>query len=90
MAVSETSKTESEALSILKRDGEAINAYFARLRERRSSAPARLMEAIEYSLLAGGKRLRPSLVLQCYRACSSATQSPALQGRGSLRRGPRP
>ncbi|HEX3358164.1 MAG TPA: farnesyl diphosphate synthase [Tepidisphaeraceae bacterium] len=73
----------SDAVSILKRDGDAINAYFSHLRERYADAPPRLMESIEYSLLAGGKRLRPSLVMQCYRAC--VAQSPALQGRGTDR-----
>ena len=36
---------------------------------RWSGAPSKLVEAIEYSLFAGGKRLRPSLVMECYRAC---------------------
>jgi geranylgeranyl diphosphate synthase, type II len=80
--VGEPTETSSDALSILKRDGDAINAFFSHLRERYTDAPARLMESIEYSLLAGGKRLRPSLVIQCYRACALSTQSPALQGRG--------
>src|SRR5436190_14010015 len=77
MSVGETLETESDAVSIVKRDGEAVNAYFATLRKRCPEAPARLMEAVEYSLLAGGKRLRPSLVLQCYRACAGKTQSPS-------------
>jgi geranylgeranyl diphosphate synthase type II len=71
-----------DALSILKRDGEMVNAYFARLRERFPDAPARLVEAIEYSLMAGGKRLRPSLVLQCYRACSGTTGDSDVKGSG--------
>jgi geranylgeranyl diphosphate synthase type II len=32
-------------------------------------SPSRLNEAMGYSLLAGGKRLRPALVLGCYQAC---------------------
>ncbi len=78
--VGEPIETTSDALSILKRDGDAINAYFSRLRERYADAPARLMESIEYSLLAGGKRLRPSLVMQCYRAC--AYQNLPIDGQG--------
>lgn len=73
MSVGETIETSSDALSILKRDGDAVNAYLSRLRERCAGAPARLMEAIEYSLMAGGKRLRPTLVLECYRACADQT-----------------
>jgi geranylgeranyl diphosphate synthase type II len=34
-------------------------------------APARLSEAMRYSLTAGGKRLRPALVLECHGACSA-------------------
>ncbi len=37
----------------------------------------RLLEAIDYSLLAGGKRLRPALVLETARACSAPAASPA-------------
>jgi geranylgeranyl diphosphate synthase, type II len=66
-----TSTATLSAPAILKRDAEAINAYFVSLRDRSTSAPAKLVEAIEYSLLAGGKRLRPSLVLQCFRACAN-------------------
>lgn len=36
-----------------------------------AGAPGRLREAIEYSLLAGGKRLRPTLLLETADACSS-------------------
>jgi geranylgeranyl diphosphate synthase type II len=73
--VGERIDTTSDALSILKRDGELVNAYFAKLRDRCADAPPRLMDAVEYSLLAGGKRLRPSLVLQCFRACSGSKDS---------------
>ena len=31
--------------------------------------PTALAEAMRYSLTAGGKRLRPALVLECFRAC---------------------
>jgi geranylgeranyl diphosphate synthase, type II len=40
----------------------------------RVKAPARLIEAVEYSLLASGKRLRPALVIQSFRACSGNEQ----------------
>ena len=36
---------------------------------RLADAPPRLIEAINYSLLAGGKRLRPALVLEAAAAC---------------------
>jgi len=36
---------------------------------RQSVVTARLLSAMRYSLLAGGKRIRPALLLECYRAC---------------------
>lgn len=36
---------------------------------QRSVVPARLLDAMLYSLLAGGKRVRPALLLTCYQAC---------------------
>jgi geranylgeranyl diphosphate synthase, type II len=84
MSVGEMIETTSDALSILKRDGEMVNGYFARLRERCPDAPPRLMESIEYSLMAGGKRLRPSLVLQCFRACAGKSESSALASAAAM------
>jgi geranylgeranyl diphosphate synthase type II len=50
-----------------------VTAYIKRLGDRYAgAAPARLIEAIQYSLLAGGKRLRPALVLECATACQRA------------------
>src|SRR5687767_15965535 len=37
--------------------------------------PRKLIEAIEYSLLAGGKRLRPALVIESWRACDGPEES---------------
>jgi len=36
---------------------------------RATVVPERLLEAMRYSLLAGGKRIRPALLLECYAAC---------------------
>jgi len=47
---------------------------------RTSIVPERLLEAMRYSLLAGGKRIRPALLLECYAACGGkrpATVMPA-------------
>jgi geranylgeranyl diphosphate synthase type II len=54
-----------------------VTAYLGSLRLRFPDAPARLLEAIDYSLLAGGKRLRPALVLETARACGAPPGSPA-------------
>jgi geranylgeranyl diphosphate synthase type II len=45
-----------------------------------------LIESIEYSLLAGGKRLRPALVIESWRACGGAEESSgaALAGAGAV------
>jgi len=36
---------------------------------RTAVVPEHLLEAMRYSLLAGGKRIRPALLLECYTAC---------------------
>src|SRR5436305_15312373 len=67
-----TSSPSSEALTLLRQHGERLHEYFAQIRARHQQAPPRLVEAIQYSLLAGGKRLRPTLVLECCDACLGA------------------
>ena len=63
------------ASAILRQDGAEVDAYLREVLARESAAPARLIEAISYSVMAGGKRLRPTLVLESFRACGgSASQ----------------
>jgi len=50
-------------------------ACLATLTQRRAVVPARLIDAMQYSLLAGGKRVRPSLVLTCFEACGGSDMS---------------
>jgi geranylgeranyl pyrophosphate synthase len=57
------------APELLTRHAQALAQYFQTFRGRFAQAPARLVDAIEYSLMAGGKRIRPTLVLECWRAC---------------------
>jgi geranylgeranyl diphosphate synthase type II len=57
------------ATDLLKADADAVTAHLRQVLSRQAVAPRRLVEAIEYSLLAGGKRLRPTLVLETFRAC---------------------
>jgi geranylgeranyl diphosphate synthase, type II len=66
--VSATSSSESDVLELLRHHSEALTAYFGAFRGRFAAVPARLMESIEYSLTAGGKRLRPALVMECWKA----------------------
>src|SRR5687767_11527153 len=60
---------QSAAVEVLKRHGHAVEAFLRSLRTRYGAAPTRLLDAVEYSLMAGGKRLRPALVLECAAAC---------------------
>jgi geranylgeranyl pyrophosphate synthase len=48
------------------------------LASRASVVPERLLAAMRYSLLAGGKRIRPALLLECYRACGGAQLESAM------------
>jgi len=57
---------------ILKQHSAAVNDYFESLLARQTAAPKKLVESIAYSLRAGGKRLRPALVLETFHATFSA------------------
>ena len=62
------------AVQVLRRDSELVDTYLRDALARRRadcSAPAKLFDAIEYSLFAGGKRLRPALLIESFRACSA-------------------
>jgi len=65
------------AQEVLRRDAQSVSAWFNRLAETYPGAPAKLVEAMQYSLLAGGKRLRPTLVLESCRACGGDAASPS-------------
>lgn len=58
-----------DAVAILKADGQRVSDYFRAFLARHTSAPPRLLESIDYSMTAGGKRLRPAMVLETWRAC---------------------
>ena len=76
---------DRSALEILRQHGKSTEAYLTSLRARYPDAPARLLEAIEYSLMAGGKRLRPALVLETARACGApADDRSALAAAGAI------
>ena len=64
---------DAAAVELLRRHGDRLHGYFADLRRRHAHAPPRLAEAIDYSLTAGGKRLRPALVLECCSACGGTS-----------------
>jgi geranylgeranyl diphosphate synthase type II len=60
------------ATALLARHGKAVNAYLDAVCTQLAGAPPRLVEAIRYSVEAGGKRLRPALLLECHHACGGA------------------
>lgn len=61
--------TPLNAEQILSAHSQALAGYFQQLFARYSAAPPRLVESIAYSVLAGGKRLRPTLIIESARAC---------------------
>ncbi len=64
--------SDIDVLALLKRHGEATTDYLRQVLARHTEAPPRLLEAMDYSLMAGGKRIRPALVLECFAACENA------------------
>jgi geranylgeranyl diphosphate synthase type II len=68
-------KSSVDVPELLKRSADLITDYFSKFPTRFPAAPAKLLEAIDYSLMAGGKRLRPALVLECAKACGQQEPS---------------
>ena len=65
------SEANGTAIDLLRRDGQRLAKYFKQILQRYATdAPPRLVESIDYSLSAGGKRLRPVLTMECFRACA--------------------
>jgi geranylgeranyl diphosphate synthase type II len=64
---------EIDISALLERSATCISDYFRRLGDKYPSAPPRLLESIQYSLMAGGKRLRPALLLESASACASVS-----------------
>jgi geranylgeranyl diphosphate synthase type II len=65
-----------DAPSLLKRDAELVTIALEGILDRLEGSPKKLVESIRYSLMAGGKRLRPTLVLETARACSGGNAPP--------------
>ena len=57
-------------ISFLEAHAEHLNRALEQLlATKRGAVPESLWDAMSYSLLAGGKRIRPALILECYKAC---------------------
>ncbi len=66
-------KNPGDVPSLLHRHSQAVSTRLKQaLSEHAPEAPPTLIEAMEYSLLAGGKRLRPALVLESFAACGGS------------------
>ena len=63
--------------AVLARHAKAVDAYLEQVLRRESEAPPRLIEAVTYSVTAGGKRLRPALVLESCIACGGSGDDPS-------------
>jgi geranylgeranyl diphosphate synthase type II len=75
----------NDAMELLKADGQRVGRFLQEVLAGRTNAPPRLFEAIEYSVMAGGKRLRPALVLECARACGGdEARGSALAAAGAI------
>ena len=74
----------ASAADILSKSADELTDYFRQVLKRYPASPPRLLEAIEYSLLAGGKRLRPALVLESFLACGGKSKTAALAAAGAL------
>src|ERR1041385_1041371 len=66
-----------DAPGLLKRDAELVTLALDGVLNRLEGVPPKLVESIRYSVMAGGKRLRPTLVLECARACAGGNAPPA-------------
>jgi len=66
-----------DAPGLLKRDAELVTLALDGVLNRLEGVPPKLVESIRYSIMAGGKRLRPTLVLESARACAGGTAPPA-------------
>jgi geranylgeranyl pyrophosphate synthase len=81
---SPSTSESAEPTSLLKRHAHSVETYLRDALKRQAQAPKKLIEAIDYSLMAGGKRLRPSLVLECAIACGGEINPSALAAAGAI------
>ncbi len=64
--------SDHPALTILGQAADRMQAFHDSLSARFAGTPLTLLRSIHYSLSAGGKRLRPALVVESFRACEGA------------------
>ncbi len=64
-----------DAISILRQHAELLSEFLRHVLDEYRDVPARLLESVRYSLLSNGKRLRPALVMESWRACGGPDES---------------
>ncbi len=86
--MNQTHSTQPQSIDaplLLKGTGRRVEAFVRGWLADHASTPPKLLEAIEYSFMAGGKRLRPALVMECARACGGDEAEPsALAAAGAI------
>jgi len=68
-----------DAAQILREDSSLVEEHLQRVLGLYADAPEGLVEAIRYSLMGGGKRLRPALVIEAARAVEKVRAGPSSQ-----------
>lgn len=69
---------------LTKHAGHVEQALVQLLDSRQQATAPHLLEAMRYSLLAGGKRIRPAMILECYKACGGADPESVLPAAMSI------
>ncbi len=84
VATSPVPELSAEATRILREGVDAVESHLRDFLARScDQAPPRLAESIEYSVFAGGKRLRPALVTESFFACGGRETRSGERGRRS-------
>ena len=73
-----------DPIALLRARGEQVERELRAIVDEAGDVPARLAEAIGYSLFAGGKRLRPALVLEWFDAVGGGSRGSALAGAAAI------
>lgn len=77
-----------DAVQILREDSSLVEEHLKRALAMYADAPEGLVEAIRYSLMGGGKRLRPALVIEVARAVEKVRGGPSTRpASGALSQG---
>jgi geranylgeranyl diphosphate synthase type II len=64
-----------DILKVIVQDRQLINAELARIMRRDARIPVRLRQAMRYCVLGKGKRLRPILTLESFKACGGSART---------------